>query len=136
MKKFELIFRRCKNTFQKMRMKRKQKMIELSRNNNENNNVLNDSFANSFNYKKSNYLMKNNLLGNNANSNRRPMQSPFRKILPKINNNNNNLIAINNIYSQIIKLLTNFSEFNFMINKVNFEASNRFSNLQNNLKMK
>ena len=40
--------------------------------------------------------MKNNLLGNNANSNRRPMQTPFRKILPK-SSNNNNLIAINNI---------------------------------------
>ena len=45
-------------------MKRKQKMSELTKNNNENNNVLNDSFANSFNYKKSKYLMKNNLLGN------------------------------------------------------------------------
>ena len=133
-KNLNLFFEDAKILFKKMRIKRKQKMIELSRNNNENNNVLNDSFANSFNYKKSNYLMKNNLLGNNANSNRRPMQSPFRKIPPKINNNNNNLIAINNIYSQIIKLLTNFSEFNFMINKVNFEASNRFSNLQNNLK--
>ena len=133
-KNLNLFFEDEKKKKKKMRIKRKQKMIELSRNNNENNNVLNDSFANSFNYKKSNYLMKNNLLGNNANSNRRPMQSPFRKIPPKINNNNNNLIAINNIYSQIIKLLTNFSEFNFMINKVNFEASNRFSNLQNNLK--
>lgn len=133
-KNLNLFFEDAKILFKKMRMKRKQKMIELTKNNNENNNVLNDSFANSFNYKKSNYLMRNNLLGNNINSNRRPMQSPFRKIPPKSNNNNNNLIAINNIYSQIIKLLTNFSEFNFMINKVNFEASNRFSNLQNNLK--
>ena len=131
-KNLNLFFEDAKILFKKMRMKRKQKMNELSRNNNENNNVLNDSFANSFNYKKSNCLMKNNLLGNNANSNRRPNQSPFRKILPK--NNSNNIITINNIYSQIIKLLTNFSEFNFMLNKVNFEASNRFSNLQNNLK--
>ena len=131
-KNLNLFFEDAKILFKKMRMKRKQKMTELSKNNNENNNVLNDSFANSFNYKKSNYLMKNNILGNNANSNRRPMQSPFRKIPPK--SNNNNIFAINNIYSQIIKLLTNFSEFNFMINKVNFEASNRFSNLQNNLK--
>ena len=131
-KNLNLFFEDAKILFKKMRMKRKQKMTELSKNNNENNNVLNDSFANSFNYKKSNYLMKNNILGNNTNSNRRPMQSPFRKIPPK--SNNNNIFAINNIYSQIIKLLTNFSEFNFMINKVNFEASNRFSNLQNNLK--
>ena len=131
-KNLNLFFEDAKILFKKMRMKRKQKMTELSKNNNENNNVLNDSFANSFNYKKSNYLLKNNILGNNTNSNRRPMQSPFRKIPPK--SNNNNIFAINNIYSQIIKLLTNFSEFNFMINKVNFEASNRFSNLQNNLK--
>jgi len=131
-KNLNLFFEDAKILFKKMRMKRKQKMTELSKNNNENNNVLNDSFANSFNYKKSNYLMKNNILGNNTNSNRRPMQSPFRKVPPK--SNNNNIFAINNIYSQIIKLLTNFSEFNFMINKVNFEASNRFSNLQNNLK--
>ena len=41
-------------------MKRKQKMSELTKNNNENINVLNDSFANSFNCKKSKYLMKNN----------------------------------------------------------------------------
>lgn len=131
-KNLNLFFEDAKILFKKMRMKRKQKMIELSKNNNENNNVLNDSFANSFNYKKSNYLMNNNILGNNINSNKRPVKSPFRKILPK--NNNNSLIAINNIYSQIIKLLTNFSEFNFMLNKINFEASNRFSNLQNNLK--
>ena len=131
-KNLNLFFEDAKILFKKMRMKRKQKMIELSKNNNENNNVLNDSFANSFNYKKSNYLMNNNLLGNNIN-NKKAVQSPFRKIPPK--NKNNTLIAINNIYSQIIKLLNNFSEFNFMINQIDFEASNRFSNLQNNLKI-
>ena len=132
-KNLNLFFEDAKILFKKMRMKRKQKMIELSKNNNENNNDLNDSFANSFNYKKSNYLMKNNILGNNnINNNRRPIKSSFRKIQPS--NSNSSLITINNIYSQIIKILTNFSEFNFMINKVNFEASSRFSNLQNNLK--
>ncbi len=131
-KNLNLFFEDAKILFKKMRMKRKQKMIELSRINNDNSNVLNDSFANSFNYKKSNYLVKNNVLGNRININKRQAQSPFRKVIRK--DNNNSLIAINNIYSQIIKILSNFSEFNFMLNKVNFEASNRFINLQNNLK--
>ena len=33
-----------------------------------------------------------------------------------------------------MKLINSFGEFNFMISKMNFEASNKYNNLQNNIK--
>ena len=52
-----------------------------------------------------------------------------------INNNNDILLKnINAIYSRVIKILNNFSIYNYVISKVDFEESNKYNNLQNSLK--
>jgi chromosome segregation ATPase len=53
----------------------------------------------------------------------------------KLNNNNDLLLKnINAIYSRVIKILNNFSIYNYIISKVDFEESNKYNNLQNSLK--
>jgi hypothetical protein len=125
-----LFFEDAKILFKKMKMMRKQKMVEMNNYNSNNNQGLNDSFSNSFNVNQTGQIVKNNLINKNNGPN------PFSRINPNKNSYRTNsiLLNINNRYSQIIKLLNDFSEFNFMINKMNFEASNRYSNLQINIK--
>ena len=130
-----LFFDDAKILFKRMKLKRKEKILELqnSNSNNEvetlnNNQGLNDSFDNTFNINQSRYTAKYNLINKNKGNS-----------FSKKNQNNNSrqnsaMHSINNIYSQIMKLLNSFSEFNFMISKMNFEASNKYSNLQNNIK--
>ena len=138
-KNLNLFFEDAKILFKKMKMKRKEKIIELNNNINiYNYNNLNDSFSNSYNFNQPNYIKNNNLGNNNNNYNLKNTQSFFkRNNLNNINSAQNTsiLMSINNIYSQIIKLLNNFSEFNFMINKINFDSSNKFINLQNSIKL-
>ena len=135
-----LFFEDAKILFKKMKMKRHQNLLELNNYNNYSNNNkiirynpgLNDSFANSFNVSQSRAIAKNNLINNN-----KKIPSPFTKTNPNTNNINQNasiLISINNIYSQIMKLINSFGEFNYMISKTNFEASNKYNNLQQNIK--
>ena len=125
-----LFFEDAKILFKKMKIMRKQKMVQMNNYNSNNNQVLNDSFSNSFNVNQPGQAGKINLIKKNNGPN------PFSKINPNRNSfiTNSILLNINNKYSQIINLLNNFSEFNFMINKMNFEASNRYSNLQINIK--
>jgi hypothetical protein len=125
-----LFFEDAKILFKKMKMMRKQKMVEMNNYNSNNSQGLNDSFSNSFNVNQTGQIVKNNLINKNNGPN------PFSRINPNKNSYRTNsiLLNINNKYSQIIKLLNDFSEFNFMINKMNFEASNRYSNLQINIK--
>ena len=129
-----LFFDDAKILFKRMKLKRKEKLVELqnSNGNNEvnilnNNQGLNDSFSNSYNVKQSKYIAKYNLINKNNGH-------PFSRINRNMNSQNSAMLSINNIYSQIMKLLNSFSEFNFMISKMNFEASNKYSNLQNNIK--
>ena len=134
-KNLNLFFDDAKILFKKMKMKRKQKIIEMN-SNNDINNGLNDSFANSFNYNQSNFVLKNNKIGNNMNKIKKA-QSPYTKLIPnyKISNQNTSqLDSINKIYSKIIILINGLTEFNYMINKINFEASNKYNALQNNIK--
>ena len=147
-KNLNLFFEDAKILFKKMKMKRHQKLLEIKNCNNYNSNkdtnemnrcgqVLNDSFSNSFNVIQSKNIAKNNLINKNNMNNLKRAQSPFKKINPNMNNPNLNssiLTSINIKYSQILKLLNNFSEFNYMISKMNFEASNKYNTLQNNIK--
>ena len=112
----------AKILFKSMKFKRKEKLNELNNNNNNMNyhyQTSSDSYNNSFNQEK---MFVSNLknISNNSNNN-----------LPVNNSSFNN---INAIYSRIMILLNSFSDFNYMINKINFEESNKFNNLQNNVK--
>ena len=112
----------AKILFKSMKFKRKEKLNELNNNNNNMNyhyQTSSDSYNNSFNQEK---MFVSNLknISNNSNNN-----------LPVNNSSFNN---INAIYSRIMILLNSFSDFNYMISKINFEESNKFNNLQNNVK--
>ena len=112
----------AKILFKSMKFKRKEKLNELNNNNNNMNyhyQTSSDSNNNSFNQEK---MFVSNLknISNNSNNN-----------LPVNNSSFNN---INAIYSRIMILLNSFSDFNYMISKINFEESNKFNNLQNNVK--
>ena len=135
-KNLNLFFEDAKILFKKMKMKRKQKILELLNNNADNkinintnkNNILNDSFSNSFNKVESNFLKKNNAL-----------QKQMSYIKINIDNkkqrpNTKFLLSITNIYLKINRLINNFSEFNNLINKMNSEATNKYNNLQNSIK--
>ena len=141
-----LFFEDGKILFKKMKMNRKQKIEELNNYNyinsdistyNVTNQGLNDSFTNSFRVNQSRNLEKNNLIYKNNTNMQKNNPGSFSQINLNKNSNQTNSILnnINNKYSQILTLLNNLSEFNFMINKMNFEASNRYSNLQRNLKI-
>ena len=112
----------AKILFKSMKFKRKEKLNELNNNNNNMNyhyQTSSDSYNNSFNQEK---MFVSNLknISNNSNNN-----------FPVNNSSFNN---INAIYSKIMILLNSFSDFNYMISKINFEESNKFNNLQNNVK--
>ena len=133
-KNLNLFFDDAKILFKKMKDLRKQKMMEMNDSNNDMNKMLNDSYSNSYNYNKVNNL--NSLIPNNINKFTK-IQSPFAKLVPSIKNSNPNISifkSINSIYTKIMKLLNGFSEFNYIISGVNFEASNKYNNLQNNIK--
>lgn len=117
-----------------MKMKRKQKIIELINNNIDanisinKNNILNDSFSNSFNKVESNFLKKNKILQE---------QMSYKKINVDNKNTKPNtrfLLSISNIYLKINRLINKFTEFDNLINKMNNEAFNKYNNLQNSIK--
>ena len=117
-----LFFDDAKILFKSMRFKRKEKLNEIN-NNNINNQffqIPSDSFTDSSN--QDNKLIKN--INNKIND----------PVNPNGNLNNSLISTINTIYNRIMKLLNRFSEFNYMLSKINFEESNKFNNLQNNIK--
>ena len=133
-KNLNLFFEDAKILFRKMKMKRKQKIIELINNNIDanisinKNNILNDSFSNSFNKVESNFLKKNKILQE---------QMSYKKINVDNKNTRPNtrfLLSISNIYLKINRLINKFSEFDNLINKMNNEAFNKYNNLQNSIK--
>ena len=133
-KNLNLFFEDAKILFRKMKMKRKQKIIELINNNIDANisinkkNILNDSFSNSFNKVESNFLKKNKILQE---------QMSYKKINVDNKNTRPNtrfLLSISNIYLKINRLINKFTEFDNLINKMNNEAFNKYNNLQNSIK--
>ena len=133
-KNLNLFFEDAKILFRKMKMKRKQKIIELINNNIDanisinKNNILNDSFSNSFNKVESNFLKKNKILQE---------QMSYKKINVDNKNTKPNtrfLLSISNIYLKINRLINKFTEFDNLINKMNNEAFNKYNNLQNSIK--
>ena len=135
-KNLNLFFDDAKILFKKMKMKRKQKIIELINNSidantNINSNkkyILNDSYSNSFNKIKSNFLKKNKVLQE---------QMSYKKINfdnKSTRPNTRFLLSISNIYLKINRLINQFSEFDNLINKINNEAFNKYKNLQNSIK--
>ena len=138
-KNLELFFDDAKVLFQKMKMKRKQKIIKINNLKNHinrrNSTDLNDSFSKSMNTSERKNKSKNKLFKN------RNIQQNSKRSLNIINKNSTQrlntstfLIPINKIYFQIIGLINRFSEFNYMISKMNYEASNKYNNLQNDIK--
>ena len=128
-----LFFGDAKLLFKKMKNIRNQKMKEI---NDFNNNVLNDSFSKSSSAIHHRNSLKNKLIRENMIMAQK-MKSPFNRINQKNKQNLNGssfLMSINKLYSQIIKLLNNFSEFNYMFDRDNNEASNKYNNLQSNIK--
>ena len=120
-----MFFDDAKILFKNMKFKRKEKLNEINNNLNiQYNQTSSDSYTNSFHLENDNNIRNkidgNNIIGKQSN----------------LDNNLNNLFfnTINVIYSRIKKMLNNFSEFNYMIRKVNSEESNKFNNLQNNIK--
>ena len=145
-KNLNLFFEDAKMLFKKMKTKRKEKIMEINSYNSNNNNIininkgLNDSFSNSFSINKERNMGKNNLIKNRNNI---PSKSPdinSRRIQnnqnanQNSNRNNSLLIYINKIYAQLMKLINSLSEYNYMISRINFEASNKYNSLQNNIK--
>ena len=117
-----LFFDDAKILFKSMKFKRKEKLNEIN-NNNTNNQFIqtsNDSYNNSLN--QDNKFTKN--FGNKINE----------PINPNAGLNNSLANTINMVYTRIMKLLNGFSDYNYMLSKINFEESNKFNNLQNSIK--
>ena len=93
-------------------MKRNQKLTEINNNNINNPKILKESID--LNSNSTNLNNRNNLL--------------------KQNSDEKSLNTINKVYSQIVTLVSKFSEYNYIIGGVNIGASNNFTNLQNILK--
>jgi len=120
-----LFFDDAKILFKSMKFKRKEKLNEINNNNIHNINTQyiqtsSDSYTNSYN--QDNKFIKN--INNKIDD----------QINPNANLNNSLVNTINMVYTRIMKLLNGFSEFNYMLSKINFEESNKFNNLQNNIK--
>ena len=139
-KNLDLFFQDAKKLFQKMKTKRSEKLLEISKYNN-NNHVnrfnkqgLNDSFSKSLDIIRSNQA-KDGLFNYNMNNNNNSKDHLIR-INPNINQKriNTNLSQINNIYTKILQLLNNLNEFNFIIKNIDLDASNKYNNLQNNIR--
>ena len=105
-----LFFQDAKTLFKKMKMRRKENLIEINKNNMSQ--ILNEGINDDL-----------SCMNNNKNIN-----------LIKNDYNQNSFIAINKIYSQIVILLNKFSQFNNIIGEINIGASNDFSNLRINTK--
>ena len=122
-KNLAMFFDDAKILFKSMKAKRKEKLIEANNDiNKQINQPSSDSYMGSFNSEnKFNNRLDDNYFNINNNIN--------------INNNNDILLKnINAIYSRVIKILNNFSVYNYVISKVDFEESNKYNNLQNSLK--
>ena len=122
-KNLAMFFDDAKILFKSMKAKRKEKLIEANNDiNKQINQPSSDSYMGSFNSEnKFNNRLDDNYFNINNNLN--------------INNNNDILLKnINAIYSRVIKILNNFSIYNYIISKVDFEESNKYNNLQNSLK--
>ena len=122
-KNLAMFFDDAKILFKSMKAKRKEKLIEANNDiNKQINQPSSDSYMGSFNSEnKFNNRLEDNYFNINNNLN--------------INNNNDILLKnINAIYSRVIKILNNFSVYNYVISKVDFEESNKYNNLQNSLK--
>ena len=122
-KNLAMFFDDAKILFKSMKAKRKEKLIEANNDiNKQNIQPSSDSYMGSFNSEnKFNNRLEDNYFNINNNLN--------------INNNNDILLKnINAIYSRVIKILNNFSIYNYVISKVDFEESNKYNNLQNSLK--
>ena len=117
-----LFFDDAKILFKSMKFKRKEKLNEIN-SNNINNQLIqtsSDSYNNSLN--QDNKFSKN--FGNKINE----------PINPNAGLNNSLANTINMVYTRIMKLLNGFSDYNYMLSKINFEESNKFNNLQNSIK--
>ena len=140
-KNLNLFFEDAKMLFKKMKIKRKEKIMEINSYNMNNNIIkinkeINDSFSNSFSINQTGNIGNNILI---KNKNRIESKSPdirSRRFQNNQNSNQNNslLLYINKIYSQLMKLINSLSDYNYMISRINFEASNKFNGLQNNIK--
>ena len=119
-----LFFDDAKILFKSMRIKRKEKLNEINNNNTDNLFIKtsSDSYTNSYNQE--NKFIKN--MNNQINNPNTPNSN--------LNINNSILNTIKIIYPRIMKLLNGFSDFNYMLSKINFEESNKFNNLQNSVK--
>ena len=119
-----LFFDDAKILFKNMRIKRKEKLNEINNNNTDNLFIKtsSDSYTNSYNQE--NKFIKN--MNNQINNPNTPNSN--------LNINNSILNTIKIIYPRIMKLLNGFSDFNYMLSKINFEESNKFNNLQNSVK--
>ena len=117
-----LFFDDAKILFKSMKFKRKEKLNEIN-SNNINNQLIqtsSDSYNNSLN--QDNKFSKN--FGNKINE----------PINPNDGLNYSLANTINIVYTRIMKLLNGFSDYNYMLSKINFEESNKFNNLQNSIK--
>ena len=130
-KNLNLFFEDAKILFKKMKMKRKQQILEMNGNNNQ---ALNDSFSKSFNINERRNIENNNFISNRNSRNKKVPLNQINLNLTNSSQNSSILISINNIYIQIIKLLNSFSDINLIISKKNPQAFNKYNNLQNNLK--
>ena len=142
-KNLNLFFEDAKMLFKKMKIKRKEKIMEINSCHNINNiyktsKGLNDSFSKSFNINQTRNKGINNLISKNNNI---PNESPYihsRRFQKNQNSNqiNSLLISINKAHAQLMKLINSLSDYNYMISRINFEASNKYNGLQNNIKWK
>ena len=120
-KNLSMFFDDAKILFKNMKSKRKEKLNDINGDmNRQYAQTPSDSYMTNFDTEnKFNDIIDNN---NSINNN-------------KLNNNNDLLLKnINAIYSRVIKILNNFSIYNYIISKVDFEESNKYNNLQNSLK--
>ena len=121
-KNLSMFFDDAKILFKNMKSKRKEKLNDINSDmNRQYAQTPSDSYMTNFDTEnKFNDIIDNN--NNSINNN-------------KLNNNNDLLLKnINAIYSRVIKILNNFSIYNYIISKVDFEESNKYNNLQNSLK--
>ena len=121
-KNLSMFFDDAKILFKNMKSKRKEKLNDINNDmNRQYAQTPSDSYMTNFDTEnKFNDIIDNN--NNSINNN-------------KLNNNKDLLLKnINAIYSRVIKILNNFSIYNYIISKVDFEESNKYNNLQNSLK--
>ena len=121
-KNLSMFFDDAKILFKNMKSKRKEKLNDINNDmNRQYAQTPSDSYMTNFDTENK----FNDIIDNNNNSIKNN----------KLNNNNDLLLKnINAIYSRVIKILNNFSIYNYIISKVDFEESNKYNNLQNSLK--